>query len=177
MKVASYMVTRPGMAGIANRLIRWRFGGKFFSDGEASHTELIFEPSDGVDHLMPDGTTMALNGAVWCASAAALDHIPAWAPYRVGRVGGVRFKRIVLKPEHWEISDYPRDPIAAATWFKKHEGQAYNWGQIALFLQWLLAIVILNSGKRWTCTVAVAAAGGYERPDLYHPALMRSLLK
>lgn len=40
MKLASYKGTRPGLAGLFNRAVRWWLGGKY------SHTELVF--SDGV---------------------------------------------------------------------------------------------------------------------------------
>ncbi len=50
MLLASYTSTRPGIQGIANRLIRWRL------DGLTSHSEIVFTPFDGVDDLMPDGS-------------------------------------------------------------------------------------------------------------------------
>lgn len=176
MKVASYIGTQHGYAGLGNRLIRWRYGGSFLRDGEASHTELVFEPGDGVDHLMPDGTTETVDGTVWCASASGLDKMPWWSKYRAGRTGGVRFKRVALNSIKWELRPYYRNPIAAAQWFKDHEGQAYNWGQILVFLEWIFMLLFKNSGKRWTCTCTVAAAGGYGRPDFYHPELMRSIV-
>lgn len=48
--------------GLGNVLIRLRLRGPY------SHSEIVFEPGDGVDHLMPDGTcaldvTGALCGA------------------------------------------------------------------------------------------------------------------
>lgn len=72
MKLASYKATRPGLQGVANRLIRWRLRGPY------SHNELVFEPGDGVAALMPDGTCAAdARGALWCASsvAAEQDHM------------------------------------------------------------------------------------------------------
>ena len=51
MKLASYKGRRKGFTGIFNVLIR------FWLMGKHSHSEVIFEPGDGVDHLMPDGTT------------------------------------------------------------------------------------------------------------------------
>ena len=46
MQLASYKSTRLGLQGIANRIIRLRLRGPY------SHTEVVFEPGDGVDHLV-----------------------------------------------------------------------------------------------------------------------------
>lgn len=176
MLIASYIATRPGFQGLMNRLIRRRFGGKFFSNGEASHCEVVFEPSDDVGHLMPDGTCAPdANGALWCASASAADHMPEWSLRRVGKVGGVRFKRINVQSANWELSPYPRDPLKAAKWFNDNEGKAYDWGSILGFFSWFFSFAKAATTNRWVCSSAVAASGGYLRPDLYHPALMRSM--
>lgn len=60
MQLASYTATLPGVQGVFNRLIRWRF------DGAYSHSEIAFEPADGVDALMPDGScqTDAVRGTL-----------------------------------------------------------------------------------------------------------------
>lgn len=39
MQLASYTATLPGVQGVFNRLIRWRF------DGAYSHSEIAFEPA------------------------------------------------------------------------------------------------------------------------------------
>ena len=77
MLLASYKSTRPGLQGLANVLIRLRLGGIY------SHCELVFQPGDGVDHLMPDGTTAPdENGALWCVSsggtASPCSATPFW---------------------------------------------------------------------------------------------------
>jgi hypothetical protein len=182
MKLASYTATRAGWVGICNRLIRWRFGGDFWKDGQASHTEVIFEPTDGVDDLMPDGTTQPdENGAVWCGSSAALDVIPDWAPRRKGKTGGVRMKRIVLDPDRWEIKPYRRDPRWAARWFRSNEGYRYDWSMIVGFVAWLTQLLIkllVPATAFWSvCSSAAAAAGGYKRPEFYHPELIRTMLE
>ena len=80
MKLASYTGTRPGVIGLGNILIRWRLKGDY------SHNEVVFEPGDGVDHLMPDGTCASdADGALWCVSSTGLDRIPTWSRARPGR--------------------------------------------------------------------------------------------
>ena len=116
MKLASYHGTRAGILGLGNILIRLRLRGIY------SHSEIVFEPGDGVDALMPDGTCEPdADGALWCVSSTGLEHIPPWSPRRAGKRGGVRFKRIVIKPDHWQLDDMP-GAQAAATWAVLNEG-------------------------------------------------------
>lgn len=177
MKLASYMATQAGWEGIFNRLIRLRFGGSFFKDDAASHTEVMFEPGDGVDHLMPDGTTQPdANGAYWFASSAPLDVLPSWSKKRAGRLGGVRFKRIAPSLEKWEIRDYHRDPLFAAEWYKEHEGDSYDWKMVLGFLNWAWQFVIKRDDNQWACSMSAAAAGRFARPDFFHPELMRAIV-
>lgn len=178
MRLACYTGTHAGFNGIFNRLIRWRYGGSFFKDGAASHCEVVFEPGDGVDHLMPDGTSQPdATGAVWCASASALDVIPVWAGQRAGKTGGVRFKRIVLDPTLWEVQPFHRDPVIAASFIKQVEGTPYDWGIVFGFLFWPVAVLMhLIHDSLYCCSTVCAAAGGYERSDFYHPELLRTML-
>lgn len=177
MKVASYLATQAGIEGFTNRLIRWRFAGSFFKDGEASHTEVVFEPGDGVDHLMPDGTTQPdADGAYWCASAVSFERLPAWSHRRAGKIGGIRFKRIRLEPERWEVKPYKHCAKTAAIWFLGHEGAAYDWGQILGFIYWPVACLFPQKEGRWTCSAATAACVGYTRPELFHPAIVRAMV-
>lgn len=149
MKLASYTGTRPGVQGIANRAIRLRLR------GQISHSECVFLPGDGVDDLMPDGSCDPVDGMLWCASSVAAERMPAWSARRPGRIGGVRFKRIRLDAARWLVRPYPRDPVAAALWFRAHEGDLYDW-QLALgHLAW----VIPGRAERFNCSEAVAAAG------------------
>ena len=70
MKLASYKATRTGLQGLINRLIRWRFSGAY------SHTEIVFEPGDGVAGWMPfGGCEPDADGALWCASRLR-GHVP-----------------------------------------------------------------------------------------------------
>ena len=76
MQLASYVGTRRSLMGIGNRLIRLRLSGlkeALKTDASldqtvlrASHSEVVFEPGDGVDHLMPDGTCEPnAKGELW----------------------------------------------------------------------------------------------------------------
>ncbi len=65
MLLASYTGTRPGLQGLANRAIRFRLGGPY------SHTELVFEPGDGVGraharrHVRSRRTGLCGAGRAW----------------------------------------------------------------------------------------------------------------
>lgn len=158
MRIASYKSTRPGLQGIANRLIRRRLRGPY------SHNEVVFEPGDGVDHLMPDGTCAPdATGALWCASSVAAERLPEWSPRRAGSVGGVRFKRITIDPDRWDVRRVDRSPLEAAQWFKQHQGDLYDWQLIAGFLAWFIP----HKASRRTCSEACAAALGMPDDDAW----------
>ena len=107
---------------------------------------------------MPDGTCAPdANGALWCASSVAFERLPAWSRRRAKRSGGVRFKRIVINPDHWDVLPYRRDPVAAAQWFVNNEGSLYDWQLIVGFLVWFIP----EKPGRVNCSEACAAAGGY----------------
>lgn len=169
MQLASYTSTRPGLQGWVNRIIRLRLRGKY------SHNEVVFEPGDGVDHLMPDGSCEPdATGALWCASSVAAERLPMYSPRRPGKVGGVRFKRIALKPAHWDVEPYQRDPKAAAAWFKRNEGARYDWALILGFVAWVLAWFAPERHDRFTCSEAGAAAGGYADAWRFDPCVLHS---
>lgn len=158
MLLASYKSTRPGLQGVANRLIRLRLRSPY------SHTEVVFEPHDPVAHLMPDGATeRGVDGSLWCASSVAAEALPAHSPRRTGKMGGVRFKRIVLDPDHWDVQRVACDPLQAAQWFKHHEGQLYDWQLIVGFLAWFIP----HKSMRWTCSEACAAALGMPKEEAW----------
>ena len=151
MLIAFYKSTRPGLQGLANRVIRLRLRSIY------SHCEVVFEPGDQVDHLMPDGTCAPHpDGALWCASSVAAEALPAHSPRRAGKTGGVRFKRIALNPGHWDVRRVSCSPALAAQWFRAHEGELYDWQLILGFVSW----VIPQKALRWTCSEASAAALG-----------------
>ena len=170
MKAAFYTGTRGGWRGIGNVLVRWRLR------SQISHCELVFEPGDGVDDLMPrDGqtmlpTTQPVAGEYWCASSSATDPMPTWSPRRAGSKGGVRFKRIHAEdPSQWLLVDVPwADARAAAIWFKDHQGALYDWQGIFGFVAW----PIPGRAQRWACHEAVAAALGHPAPARTDPAAL-----
>ncbi|HQQ70219.1 MAG TPA: hypothetical protein PLL92_07905 [Alicycliphilus sp.] len=158
MLLASYKSTRPGLQGIANRIIRLRLRSPY------SHTEVVFEPGDGVDHLMPDGSCAPdAHGALWCASSVAAEALPGHSPRRAGGTGGVRFKRIALDPARWDLQRVAAHPLYAARWFRQHEGELYDWQLILGFVSWLIP----HKATRWTCSEASAAALGVPDPDAW----------
>lgn len=158
MLIAFYKSTRPGFQGIANRLIRLRLRTIY------SHCELVFEPHDNVGFLMPDGSCgRGADGSQWCASSVAGEALPAHSPHRAGRKGGVRFKRIVLDPAHWDVRRVACSPEMAAQWFKAHEGELYDWQLIVGFIAW----AIPHKALRWTCSEACAAALGVPEDEAW----------
>ncbi len=164
MKLTSYIGTHAGYKGIGNVLIRFRLKGIY------SHSELVFMPGDDVDHLMPDRTCEPIDGAYWCASSTGTDVMPEWSPRRAEKVGGVRFKRIYLDPEKWEVDECAGDPVKAAQWFKDHQGDLYDWQLIAGGLAWFIP----DKNSRFACSESVAAALGYLDPFRYDPCVLKS---
>lgn len=133
MKLLSYHGTRPGIVGLGNRLIRLRLRGKY------SHNEVMFEPGDGVDAFMPDGTCQPDEaGAYWCVSSAGTERIPGWSLRRPGKIGGVRFKRILPDPARWTIRNTKSNPVAAAVWAKENEGRPYDWSLVFGYIAWVI---------------------------------------
>lgn len=172
MQLASYVVVRPGIQGLANFLIRLRLRAK------ESHSEVVFEPGDGVDDLMPDGTCQPdANGALWCASSVAWERLPAWSQRRAGQRGGVRFKRIVLKPEHWHLQPYRRDARAAAMLFRKREGDPYSWQLIFGSVWWVLTVIWRPSRLKAVCSQICAQAGGARGAWRFDPAVLRRAIE
>lgn len=152
MKLASYHGTRAGLMGLGNVLIRLRLRGPY------SHSEIVFEPGDGVDHLMPDGTCQPdASGALWCVSSTGLERLPAHSKRRPGRTGGVRFKRIVPDPSRWALQATAGDPLRAAQWAHDHEGSLYDWQYIVGFLAWFIP----HKEGRTACCEACALMLGF----------------
>lgn len=171
MKLASYTSNRKGFKGLFSKLIRKRFKGKY------SHNEVIFEPSDGVDHLMPDGTTEPdANGAVWCGSADGMDRIPNHSTYRAGKRGGVRLKRIVIDDTKWDIIPYKKNPIHAAIWFVVHQGKAYDWRLIGGFTGVIMSILMEHSKDKVVCSEACMACSGFKEAHRVDPCLAHEIV-
>ena len=166
MKLASYHGTRAGLMGLGNIAIRLRLRGRY------SHSEIVFEPGDGVDRLMPDGTCEPdADGALWCVSSTGLERLPAWSPRRAGRMGGVRFKRIVLTPEKWTLDPVQADPLYAAHWADENQGVLYDWQLIFGFLAWLVP----NKRSRIMCSEACAEMLGYADAWRLDPCSLRAV--
>jgi hypothetical protein len=167
VKLASYTGTRPGILSLTSILIRWRLRGDY------SHNEVVFEPGDGVDHLMPDGTCEPdADGALWCVSSTGLDRIPDWSPARAGRLGGVRFKRIVLDPNRWVLDDTSASPEFAAMWACLNEGMLYDWQFVLGFVAW----PIPNKDERVSCSEAGAEMLRFEDAWRFDPCILRAVV-
>lgn len=169
MKLASYLGTRPGLVGLANIAIRARLKGK------VSHSEIVFEPGDGVDSFMPDGTLApTADGALWCASSVAADRMPAWSRRRAGKIGGVRFKRIVMNdPQKWVLRPLYADPLHAALWAREHEGIPYDWQLIAGYLAWFIP----QSPGGVDCSEAAASMAGLPDPWRFDPCVLDAAVR
>jgi len=151
--------------GLGNILIRLRLRGIY------SHSEIVFEPGDGVDALMPDGTCAPdADGALWCVSSTWLEHIPAWSPRRPGKRGGVRFKRIVLG-DKWTLDATPACPQRAAQWALDNQGRLYDWQLILGFLAW----VIPHNSSRVMCSEACAEMLGLQDAWRFDPCALRAV--
>ena len=171
MKLASYIGTRPGFMGLGNILIRLRLGGL------ESHTEIVFEPSDGPDvaALMPDRTLEPdANGALWCCSSVGLERMPAWSKRRAGHLGGVRFKRVVLG-KSWALDATTSSPLKAAQWGHDHQGFLYDWQAVVRFLFWILPA----KKSRGMCSEVCATMLGAKEEDafLFDPRTIRAAVR
>ena len=171
MKLASYIGTRSGIYGLGNILIRLRLG------GQESHSEIVFEPGDGpeVAALMPDGSLEPdANGALWCCSSVGLERIPAHSPRRPGRLGGVRFKRIVLS-KSWALDATGADPLRAAQWASLNQGRLYDWQSIGRYLLWILP----SKASRGMCSEVCATMLGVPAEDahLFDPRVLCAVVK
>lgn len=168
MLLASYVAIRPGLQGIGNRAIRYRL------DTIHSHSEMVFQPGDGVDHLMPDGTTEPINGEYWCASSVFAERMPEFCPNRPGELGGIRFKRINVKTPKW--INVPIDSsfaLGSAQWFKDHQGMGYDYLLIAKYVLWVLPS---NKDDRAMCSESCAASMGFKEAERIDPALLFNIV-
>lgn len=167
MKLISYKSTRAGLVGISNILIRIRL------KGQISHSEVLFEPGDGVEHLVPDGNLEPIDGEYWCASSVAAEHLPEYSPKRAGATGGVRFKRVNPSPDKWIMNDVPFDPIKAAQWAKDNQGMMYDWQLILGFLVWWIP----DKDNRVMCSESCAHMFGFEDPWRFDPCVLHATVQ
>lgn len=170
MLLASYVGTRPGLQGVANLIIRRRFG------RAESHSEVVFEPGDGVDDLMPDGTAAPdAEGRLWGFSFVAAERLPLDSPRRAGKIGGGRLKRIKVHGQpQWTVQKFYRDARAAARLALDLRGMAYAWWLVAGWAGWLLRRV---QRSHMVCSQFPAIVFGLARPDLIDPGLMADILR
>lgn len=113
--------------------------------GDYSHCELILSESIGVSE---------------CASSSYLD-------------GGVRTKRMVLDPEHWDIIEVGGDENYVRSWLSYYEEDRYD------ILGLLGFVWRRESGmsEKWFCSEAVAAMLGIEEPWRFDPMNLYFALK
>ena len=167
MLLASYQSTRSMPQGVGNIVIRARLGGLF------SHSEAVFEPGDGVDALMPDGTCEPdKDGALWCFSSVAVERLPQWSRRRAGHIGGCRSKRIVLDPKKWDTLPAPFDPEYSARKAFSMEGMLYDWQQIFGYVAWFIP----EKEGRASCAEAVATVFGFDDPYRFDPCNLRAAI-
>ena len=168
MLLASYKSTRPGLQGVANIAIRIRLRGLY------SHSEIVFEPGDGVGHLMPDGTCDAgQDGSLWSVSSVAAERLPAWSRQRPGRIGGVRFKRIAFDKDRWDLVPVHRNPLEAATRAKAYEGAPYDWRLIVGYVSWLMP----GSSTAWCCHEIAGYMLGIPNPHRLDPCSLHDVVQ
>ena len=163
MKLALYRGTQKGWRGMGNVLTRWRLRSPY------SHCEIVFEPGDRVEALMPDGSLEINALGLWCASASAADKMPAGR--RAGSSGGVRFKRIDVLDGTWDLIDLKRDPHQVAKWFLQNQGAMYDWQGIFGFIAWPFN----QNPNRFACHEACASALGFPEPERLDPPLLAAV--
>jgi hypothetical protein len=161
----SFKTTSPGVAGLTDILIRRRL------DGNYSHNEIMFEPGDGVEHLMPDGSLEPINGAYWFASSVGTEKMPEYSPRRAGKLGGVRFKRIVPVDTDWDAIKLKSDPLFAARWAHEHQGALYDWELILGYVAWFIP----NKEYRFICSEACAAMMEIQEPWRIDPCMLHAV--
>lgn len=166
MKLISYIGTRPGIQGVGSWLVRVGTHSPF------SHTEVLYEPGDGVAHLMPDGSLEPNeNGEYWCSSASAGDIMPEWS-YRAGKRGGVRFKRIKVDPSKWLVQELPPsffNPVVVAQWFVDHQGAAYDYRNFASFAGVVANWIFSDDAGHYTCTECCARSMQFAQAHRFNP--------
>ena len=185
MLLASYVGTHSGYRGLGNILIRLRLSGikeslhlKPYGGTalRASHSELVFEPTDGVDKYMPDGTCQPdSEGKLWCASSTGTDTLPSWSKRRAGKLGGVRFKRINFDDKtKWELTPIvDTDAESIALFFNRVEGSMYDWQAILGFI----AKFIHDKADRRMCSEVVAEALNIPEASTIDPCKLQKIVK
>jgi hypothetical protein len=95
------------------------------------------------------------------------------------RDGGVRFKRIDFKPEHWDFVELKVDEEQgfdeeyARAFFEEREGLGYDYFGLFGFI-WRPGSGV---SRRWFCSEAVAAALGYRDPWRFCPNTLAAVIR
>ena len=89
------------------------------------------------------------------------------------RDGGIRFKNIDLRPDHWDLVELEGyDPVYAYNWFKEHEGRKYDFLGILGFVFGPLQ----QDKKRFFCTEAIGHALKMKEPWRLDPNAMYAVV-
>lgn len=87
--------------------------------------------------------------------------------------GGIRFKHIDLRPDHWDLVELEGyDPAYAYNWFKEHEGRKYDILGILGFVFGPLR----QDKKRFFCTEAIGHALKMKEPWRLDPNAMYAVV-
>ena len=87
--------------------------------------------------------------------------------------GGIRFKHIDLRPDHWDLVELEGyDPAYAYNWFKEHEGRKYDILGILGFVFGSLR----QDKKRFFCTEAIGHALKMKEPWRLDPNAMYAVV-
>lgn len=86
-----------------------------------------------------------------------------------GRDGGVRAKRILLKPESWDLVELPIDPAKPTRFIRARIGAQYDYRGILLSLVLALG---RHDEARWFCSEICAAALDLPDPQRVSPQLL-----
>jgi hypothetical protein len=168
MKFAAFKGKRKGIMQLGSKAIQIRLR------SDVSHCEIVFEPGDKVDHLMPDGTTEPdEEGRLWCYSSVGLERLPSWSNRRAGKLGGSRFKRVNVNSPDWRLTETGKDPVQVALRCKLREGTRYDWQYITGFVFW----VINENPTRTACSEECFTVLGFKDSWRFDPASCEVVLK
>ena len=109
----------------------------WYCRGRFSHVELVLREEDGVST---------------CASSSFMD-------------GGVRIKKIILDPEHWEVIETSADLDTALFWLDRHLGNKYD----ILGILGFLFRRIKQDRRKFFCNEAVGEMLGEIDPWRFDP--------
>lgn len=113
--------------------------------------------------------TRGIYSHVELISGDALHGSPAVCLSASGRDGGVREKRILLKPESWDLVTMRMDADAPCEFIRNHFGARYDYA--GLMLSQVLAFGRHNPDK-WFCSEICAAALGLPNPQRVSPQFL-----